>query len=138
MTIRLDELCICASCMSLMRFTGQSPPSATSTRFKFTDLEIQESIKYFVISNPRGYIAPDPSRRVNPDRKFPGPLKSSVSSTVWKFGCEYSRNCAQGCEEKIGSSRAALLPFSLGDFPVQFFQQERVDPKAAKKQLSGR
>ena len=42
-----------------MRFTGQPPPPATSTSFKLTDHEIQESIKYYVIHNPNGYILPN-------------------------------------------------------------------------------
>ena len=96
MTIRLDELYICVRRMTFMQFTGQPPPSATSTSFKLTDHEIQESVKYYVTRKPNGYILPNPNRSVNSEKKFPGPSDSSVYSTVWKFACEYSRNCGNG------------------------------------------
>ena len=57
---------------------------------------------------------------------------------MWSAATDFSMNCSQGCADKIVSGKAVLLPLSQEDFPFKFSSQERMDPKAAKKQLSGR
>ena len=59
MTIHINELYVCVNRMSLMQFTGHSPPSTTSSSFKLTNHEIKETIRYFIACNPRGYTAPN-------------------------------------------------------------------------------
>ena len=128
--------------MSLFKFTGQSPSSPTSLSWSMSDHEVQDAIRFYTSRSPQEFIAPNPDGTVfagkGQERRFPGPSRDQISSSVWSAVTDFAMNCAQDCADKIVSGKAVLLPLSQKKFPFKFFEQERLDSKAAQKQLSSR
>ena len=135
----LDQLAICAVRMALMQVTGHPAHLDSGVYTQFSERDVNLSIANYVSRNPSGSFNPDPSRSLNPkdqNKSFVGPSDDRIFTSIWKFSKEYARKCALGNDSKVNPSHAVLLPLNQEDFPLKFFQQEKLDPFCAKDEIS--
>ena len=140
MSVNLKDLFICVSRMALFKSSGHLPPAESSLSCNISDHDIQDAFRSFATRNLNGFLETSPDHTTALGRTWEkrcyGPSRHPITDSVWSLVSKFASSCARDCADKIQPSKASLLPLGLSGFPFKFFNQERVEAKAAKLQLT--